>query len=1626
MKLKGKKLIAAILAMFMILWLVPNAPGWESKVYAANSDSSPYMRYEAGFNQIGWDNLYGSYRLWGTVNGNEKATTYEDEGWRIELRDGAGNSAYVGIISNGVEKTVYVNGVPFGFTLNLSFINAGRYVKVEFAVRNTTNVTQVISIGSIADIKIGENDAAQITQFDDGSGFYMDDGDGARFSFIGKNAYGVTDVDTFWFGYTEDMHVEMYQQVTQRQSPPGLDTGMAFSWKNRTIQPGATNKYSVLIGIGEVSAPPVLTLFDEFAPGGMLPPLLPGSNLSVSGTVSDLEKTAGTQLYYAIDDREPISFYTFPGEPGSFTASITLPNDLVAGNHTIKIYAQDIDGAISSATTKIISLLNTSMYLAGHDLVYLAGANKQKLDNNFVVNYNGNITGGKIYIASGRNGFLDSLYFSDVGGVSGNYVSTTGVLTMTGVSNAEGYQTFIRNVSLATTNYKVPKTIVVNLFTEDKKVIYNPANGHYYEFVEAKGISYSDAKAAAEARTHNGVAGYLAKLSDAEEKDFLYSIAGGGIGWIGYEQTDGSYGQLLSQDGQIWHYPDYFIDADGYFVEYGTSYLPPEGSVCVINVTFLDTTAPTFNIVGIPTSWTNSDVTITVNAADNSSGLHDDGAYSFNNGPWTNNPTYTVSGNQTINVRVRDNAGNIASTDVVVDKIDKTAPTFTHVTPSKETWTTDPITLTVHGLGDMGSGLHALPYSFSTQEGVYNWQSSPVSPEYHNNQTVYIYVRDALGNISFVYTVTIDNIDTTLPNAPVIQNGDSFTSSRWFNQGVTVSASFTQTTGFAEKLQYQINDGEWIDGSYKTFLASGIYTLSFRVIDAAGRTSPVQTCVVQIDKENPVVEAPDKNYNWRKEDFSVELTFEDVLSGIGAVQFNLTNSTHSPSTWLSWLVSNSVLISEEGIWYLHYCVTDKAGNTATGYFGPYKLDKTAPQGVVVGNPATWYQSDVLLTVEATDNLSGLAAEAYSFDNGATWQASNCKTFTQNTEDIRILVRDAAGNVYVLDPVSITNIDKIAPGNAAIVAPENYGADKWHNTNQTVTATFTPTPGCNEKLQYKVNSCEWTDGATVTFAEEGIYTVSFRVIDELGRTSAEQTVVVNIDKTAPAGTITVKENAFKQFINTITFGLFFKENVDVNISADTDLSGIASIKYHKSATALTGEELQELDSKDWIEAESFSIAPNEKCVIYARITDNAGNVSVINTDGIVVYTDSVIPEKSAYFDIDENRVGYTDITVEIELNDNTLAAIKLGEAVLEKGVDYTVDGNVVTLKKEYLKTVVDGTVTFTFIFAPMGETFEEGTAIGDAPLTQEFTAIQITHAAAPEFVTDLSGTKKYYKGDAAAAIGVEATAKDGGQITYQWYVNGVAIDGATQATYTPDTSSNGVYDYYVVATNTNAEAIGDKTATTQSGTYRVVVSSAQVARPQIDNGAPDTNIQDDAQAVLEAVLTDEDRTKLENGYDISVILKVLKVTSAPQGDADAVNRIIGDNVLGLYVDISLVKTLVDPQGNSTEQAVTNLNAPLTITIDIPEDMLPKHGEVRTFRVIRVHDGVATILEDLDDNPNTITIRTDRFSTYTIVYKDAAVEDPDTGDTQPVMAYAIGLAALGCLVIYKVRRREVTSK
>ena len=232
-----------------------------------------------------------------------------------------------------------------------------------------------------------------------------------------------------------------------------------------------------------------------------------------------------------------------------------------------------------------------------------------------------------------------------------------------------------------------------------------------------------------------------------------------------------------------------------------------------------------------------------------------------------------------------------------------------------------------------------------------------------------------------------------------------------------------------------------------------------------------------------------------------------------------------------------------------------------------------------------------------------------------------------------------------------------------------------------------------------------------------------------------------DITAPEVEVSIRGNSFKEFLNRITFGLFFKETQSVEVKADDFGSGIKKVEYLLSETAFANKDAI---TGDWTELtlnESrkayFSIEPNQKAFVYVRVTDQSGNIAVVNTDGVVVYTDAEAITGAQTF----TKNTDFDVVYKLNLNGNFVAKVYNGTEEIGAGSDYALFASgMLMLKNSYLRTLAAGEYTIRLTIKPMGENYADNSG-NDAPadvvlkLTVEKKTPSIGHKESDEKIYD---------------------------------------------------------------------------------------------------------------------------------------------------------------------------------------------------------------------------------------------------------------------------------------------------
>lgn len=164
---------------------------------------------------------------------------------------------------------------------------------------------------------------------------------------------------------------------------------------------------------------------------------------------------------------------------------------------------------------------------------------------------------------------------------------------------------------------------------------------------------------------------------------------------------------------------------------------------------------------------------------------------------------------------------------------------------------------------------------------------------------------------------------------------------------------------------------------------------------------------------------------------------------------------------------------------------------------------------------------------------------------------------------------------------------------------------------------------------------------------------------------------------------------------------------------------------------------------------------------------------------------------------------------------------------------------------------------------------------------------------------------------------------------------------------------------------------------ESGAVTVTVNN-------VDETACTAKVTDTA-AVAGAVLTQKELVTAGEGAGIEIRIDVAHMEDVPLVDAQVIEQgveayqdIFPDMNMGMYIDISMFMR----KGSGDWNAVHTTNEPIEIVLDIPRELMSLFAD---FYILRAHEGAYLLLEDLDDNPETITISTDAFSTYAITYR-----------------------------------------
>lgn len=398
--------------------------------------------------------------------------------------------------------------------------------------------------------------------------------------------------------------------------------------------------------------------------------------------------------------------------------------------------------------------------------------------------------------------------------------------------------------------------------------------------------------------------------------------------------------------------------------------------------------------------------------------------------------------------------------------------------------------------------------------------------------------------------------------------------------------------------------------------------------------------------------------------------------------------------------TDEVEIDASGRYVRIYCMSRKNwdwGNSIfeVGIYGPesaLSAEINPTVAVYDKNPAI--AADLAITTDAKENTlvaikngdETLVAGSDYMVNGDIITITQNYLNTQTTGETIRLTFDYDNNV---DPVLAIAIGDTTPVNGTTTiktSPSTATFNKYAEGQADVKVTVNVSDfeiasiACGTTT---LTASDYTvDGNVITISKEflanlsvGSTSITFTFAD-----GTQTSLALKVVYTAPSAVIDITTAAFEKRAQediVVNMTLFGNTLVSIGNEYYTLVEGT---DYTVDGTVVT-------ISKSFLS----TLAVGNTSITFTFDQGKASTLTIKVTETI---PNSILENAVLNFD----ALNLADLDVAITLNGNTINAIKNGSYILVEGVDYTVDGNVVTISKDYLATLTSATTKLTFVFS----------------------------------------------------------------------------------------------------------------------------------------------------------------------------------------------------------------------------------------------------------------------------------------------------------------------------------------
>ena len=702
-------------------------------------------------------------------------------------------------------------------------------------------------------------------------------------------------------------------------------------------------------------------------------------------------------------------------------------------------------------------------------------------------------------------------------------------------------------------------------------------------------------------------------------------------------------------------------------------------------------------------------------------------------------------------------------------------------------------------------------------------------------------------------------LNLTLAAADAYYSGNTYT-------GAIVTNDITCQTGDEASIVYYLKDGTKTNSSNSGAASEGAapvnlgqYTVK---VTLGGQTISADFKIKKMEID-PTVTMDGWTYGQKANTpgITVRSGGSDITALYDASGFTCTYYTDDGCTDMTTAAdgaaTNGGVPKNAGTYYVKVVVPENGNYAGAEAETPFTI---AP----LPADLTWSKTDLIYT-GSEQSVSATVANALEGDSFAIAYEGN--TQTKAGDSYTATVTNLGNNNYTL--TGATGVSQnwsisYLQTSAAAQVSGTKGKNDWYISP----VKLVPDSG----YQISTDKTDWKDSLG-DYTDQGEQSAEYYLKETAtGAVTDKKTVTFKIDTGMPSGSIRIGENTFDSSLKDVTYGYWFKDNVSVDITGADSASGIASVEYQ----AVSAEESYDANGTwlPWNAAEKLSLTEGGRYVVYARVTDNAGNQTTVNSDGVVVFKDSVVVDSS----IDYTRTTKASVDVKVKLNGNTVASVRNGETTLTEGRDYTVSADKITFSGEYLDTLEAGTYKLTVAYHLQGVTEYKG---GDKPADSQI-AVNVSRQTANVKIT---GTlDKEYDGQPAD---LAYTTNSDANIKVEYNVN------ETWQTEAPIHA--GTYEVRVSVSEN-----GDFTSASDTKAYtirqREVVVSGITAKGKVYDGTVDAELDYSKAVFAGAVKGDSLTVSAEGTFADSNAAngKTVTITKPVLGGGSAGDYILADN------------------------------------------------------------------------------------------------------------------------------------